>query len=109
MNLSAILVLVQPDQIEEAVVTLNGLRGVEVHVRDDASGRIIVVLEAPSIDEEVAGLHRIQTLPVVLSAELVYHYFAEDQSVAAFASDERAHDSEIADAILLRLNDHLPA
>ena len=62
MNMSAILVLVRPDRMDAAVATLNDTCGVEVHCRDDATGRLIVVLEAPSIDDEVAGMRGIQAL-----------------------------------------------
>jgi nitrate reductase NapD len=77
MNLSGILVIVPPEQIEAATSRLNTLPGVEVHHTDPASGRMVVVQEAESVDEEVAGLSRIKALPGVMLAELVYHYFEE--------------------------------
>lgn len=109
MNMSAILVLVRPDRMDAAVATLNDTCGVEVHCRDDATGRLIVVLEAPSIDDEVAGMRGIQALPSVLSAELVCHYFAEDESVAASMSAVRDHVGEADDPALMALNSFRPA
>lgn len=109
MNMSAILVLVRPDRMDATVALLNGTRGVEVHCRDDATGRLMVVLEAPSIDDEVAGMRGIQALPNVLSAELVRHHFAEDESVAASMSAARDHVGEADDPVLLALNDGQPA
>lgn len=78
MNLSAILVLVAPDQIESCTASLNDLQGVEVHHTDPPTGRLIVVQEADSVSAEVEGLRRLQGLPYVRMAELVYHYFEDD-------------------------------
>jgi nitrate reductase NapD len=78
MNLSAILVLVSPDQLDASIDSLNGLPGVEVHHTETATGRVIVVQEADSVSAEVDGLRRIQSQPYVRMAELVNHYFEED-------------------------------
>ncbi|MEZ5581735.1 MAG: chaperone NapD [Candidatus Competibacteraceae bacterium] len=40
---------------------------------------MVVVQGAATVDAEIEGLRRIQQLPHVIMAELVYHYFAEDQ------------------------------
>jgi len=81
MNLSGILVVVPPDQIVRSVERLNDLAGVEVHHTEAASGRIVVVQEAETVADEVEGLKRIKKLPNVIMAELVYHYFAEDDQL----------------------------
>ena len=78
MNLSAILVLVSPDQLASCVERLNALPGVEVHHTDAPTGRVIVVQEAESVAAEVDGLRRIQSEPYVRMAEMVNHYFEED-------------------------------
>lgn len=78
MNLSGILVVTKPEHMEAVVSGLADLPGVEVHHTDPASGRIIAVQEAPSIDDEVAGLKRIKGLPHVVLAEMAYHYFGDD-------------------------------
>ncbi|MDZ7753820.1 MAG: chaperone NapD [Gammaproteobacteria bacterium] len=78
MNLSGILVVATPPHMAAVVAELDALPGVEVHHTDPPSGRIIVVQEAESIDDEVAGLKRIKQLPHVVMAEMAYHYFAED-------------------------------
>lgn len=82
MNLSGIAVSVQPEQFDEIVSNINDLPGVDVFHRDADSARIVVVQEAESIDAEVEGLKRIKSIPGVMVAELVYHYFAEDESLA---------------------------
>ena len=81
MNLSGILVVVPTDKIDSSVDTLNALAGVEVHHTDEASGRIVVVQEAETVEDEVEGLKIIKKLPHVIMAELVYHYFEEDEQL----------------------------
>lgn len=77
MNVSGILVVVPPSQLEEAKARLEALPGVEVHHVEPTSGRIVVVQEAGSVDEEVAALSRIKALKGVTLAEMVYHVFEE--------------------------------
>lgn len=79
MNLSGILVIVPPAQLADGVAALNALPGVEVFHTEAETGRIVVVQEAATVDAEITGLRRIQQLPHVFMAELVYHYFAENQ------------------------------
>jgi len=79
MNLSGILVVTQPTNLDALVALLDQQPGIEVHHTDPSSGRIILVQEAESVDEEVAGLKRLKRLPGIVLAELVYHYFGEGQ------------------------------
>lgn len=78
MNLSGILVIVPPETIGEGIARLQALPGVEVYHHDPENGRIVVVQEAKTIEDEVKGLKHIKSLPQVILAEMVYHYFAED-------------------------------
>ena len=80
MNLSGILVVVHPARTAAMAELLNALPGVEVHQQDPQTGRLILVQEAMDIDGEVEGLRRIQSLPGVAMAEMVYHYFEADDS-----------------------------
>jgi nitrate reductase NapD len=82
MNLSGIVVFVPPARVADGVAALNALEGVEVHHAQTESGKIVVVQEAASVHDEIDGLKRIKALPDVIAAELVYHYFAEDPSMA---------------------------
>ncbi len=77
MNLSGILVLARPENLPAVVAALDALPGVEVH-QQDAQGRLVVVLEADGVRAEVDGLRRIKTVPGVLMAEMVFHYFEDD-------------------------------
>jgi periplasmic nitrate reductase NapD len=77
MNVSGILVVVPPSRVEDTKARLESLPGVEVHHVEPESGRIVVVQEAASVDEEVAALGRIKTMNGVMLAEMVYHLFDE--------------------------------
>jgi nitrate reductase NapD len=83
MNLSGILVLVPPEQTQSTITLLNTLPGVQVHYQDPEAGRIVVVQEAESTAAEVDGLKRIQALPKVLSASMVYHFFEDEDEILA--------------------------
>jgi nitrate reductase NapD len=77
MNVSGILVVVPLPRVDEVKTRLEGLPGVEVHYVERATGRMVVVQEAESVDEEVAALCRIKALDGVMLAEMVYHAFDE--------------------------------
>jgi nitrate reductase NapD len=81
MNVSGILVVVPPEYIDSMVEQLNQLEGIDVHHRDDSSGRIVITQEAEHIHDEVDGLKRIKALPHVILAEMVYHCFEEDDEL----------------------------
>lgn len=78
MNLSGILVISRPDRLEATVRNLKALPGVEVHLTDPSTGRIVLVQEAEDVCAEVDGLKAIQSLPNIVLAEMVYHYFEDD-------------------------------
>jgi nitrate reductase NapD len=50
---------------------------VEVHHTEPETGRLVVVQEAETVDQEVAALCRIKALSGVMLAEMVYHVFDE--------------------------------
>ncbi|HSO84147.1 chaperone NapD [Thiocapsa sp.] len=77
MNISGILVVVPPARIEDATRELNALPGVEVHHTEPSTGRIVVVQEAETVEQEIAALSRIKALSGVMLAEMVYHVFDE--------------------------------
>ncbi len=77
MNLSGILVVAAPGRLESCIAALSVLPGVEVHHREDAASRCIVVQEAPTVHDEMAGLLAIKAVPGVALAEMVCHYFPD--------------------------------
>ena len=76
----------------------------EVYHQDPASHRIVVVQEAENVDAEVEGLKRIKSFPGVAVAELVYHYFAEDEGMSHQPPPELDAATGISASIMHRLN-----
>jgi nitrate reductase NapD len=74
MHYSSILVTTRPDDMPGCLEVLQTLPGVQVHLRYPEEGRIIVTQETPSLAGQEDGLRRIQGVPRVLTAALVYHY-----------------------------------
>jgi len=104
MNLSGIAVSMSPQDYAETVTRIEGLSGVEVHYRDPAGARVVLVQEAETVDAEVEGLKQIKAIPGVVVAELVYHYFADDPNLDDPASTEFDEASGISNSVLQRLN-----
>ena len=73
MHFSRILVVAARGRLSACLERLESLPGLEIHFVYPESGRIIVVQETDSVDRRQEGLRRIQALPEVWLAELVYH------------------------------------
>lgn len=99
MNLSGIVVIASKVHVEHVVAELEALDGIEVHVVEPDTGRIVVVQEASGIDSEVEGLASIQRLEHVAMAELVYHYFGEDPAFESTA-DARIVPKSLSDDMM---------
>lgn len=81
MNISGIMVTALPEHVAEVAQSLSALQGLEVFQADVASGKLVVVQEAASVGEEVEGFKRIRAVPHVIAADLVQHYFEEDNEL----------------------------
>ena len=82
VTFSGILVHAAPGHFDSLVTRLRTLPGTEVHQQDRDNGRLVVTLEAPTVDDEIDGLRRIQKEPGVLSASLVYHRLGAEAPAA---------------------------
>ena len=78
MNISGIVVTTAPAAVPDVAEGLAALPFVEVTHVDAAGGRIVVVQERASVADEMDGLRAIQRLPGVSSADLVTHYFGDE-------------------------------
>lgn len=78
MHYSGLLVLCEPSSTDACVQQLDQYPGLGVYVTDNDGGRIVVVLETTTLEEQTDGLRHIQALPHVRVAELVYHYFGDE-------------------------------
>lgn len=76
--LSGIVVTTTPDAFTDVEVALAALPGIEVRERDPLTHRLVVVQEAATIDGEIDGMRAMQSLPGVVDASLVVHYFGDD-------------------------------
>jgi nitrate reductase NapAB chaperone NapD len=82
MNLSGILVTAEPAALASVLADLAALPGVEVSQCDASLGRIVIIQEATDVGAEVAGFSRIRSLPNVINADLVCHYFGDGAEAA---------------------------
>jgi len=90
---SGILVVVPPLHLDDCRRALDDLPGVEVHHCHAESGRIVVVHESASLEEQEERLLQIRALPNVILAELVYHYLDSEPAAAepVAARDPQEH------------------
>ncbi len=86
MNISSIVVQVNPKYLDEVVenIKANDLWEYQLH---DEKGRIIVILEGKDTEEEVSKLQTLQSLAHVSSAEMVFAYSADELEQAREALD----------------------
>jgi nitrate reductase NapAB chaperone NapD len=84
--LSGLVVRTTPDRFDDVLAALGMLPGVSVHQTDAATARVVVVQEAPTLGAEMDGMRRIQTLPGVVDASLVYHYLGDGEDAATAPS-----------------------
>ena len=73
-SIAGLCVTARPDDLDAVEALLSTRPDLEVHARDDGSGRLIVVQERATIREHRRGLEEIQALPGILTAELAVHY-----------------------------------
>lgn len=77
MNLSSIVVQTKPEFLNGVINELKTGGLCEYHMHDE-KGRIIITIEGKGVEEEIRKLRRIQELPHVISAEMMYSY-SEDE------------------------------
>ena len=60
MNYSAILVIALPGRLQDVITAINRIEGVEAHISDPDSDRLICTIEAPTTDDDVSLIeHRL--------------------------------------------------
>jgi nitrate reductase NapD len=78
---AGVVVATAPEHLETCAQELDALPGIEVHGREPSTGRIVIVQEADSVEEQQDLLARVRTLPRVHFAALVYHYVDSEETV----------------------------
>ena len=91
---SGIVVTAGPGRLAEVRRALEGMEGLRVHQEDPASGRLVVTQVAGSDAEQARGLERIQKVPGVLAADLVYYHREEPDGdpPAPRKNEEQEHE-----------------
>lgn len=83
MHYSGLLVRCDPDTIDACRDELTACPGVDIFTSDAGTGRIVIVLETRTLEEQETGLQHVQALRTVRTAELVYHYFGDTEVVCS--------------------------
>lgn len=74
MNISGVLVRAKPENIDAVWQRLEQLDGVEVHGANP-DGRLVVTVEETSDQAMADAVVRLQDLPGVIAASMIYHEF----------------------------------
>jgi nitrate reductase NapD len=77
MNLSSVIVQVKPENLQKVIRDISVSHDFEYHIHDEI-GKIIVTIEGANTDEEIKKLKKLNALPHVISAEMVFAY-SEDE------------------------------
>ena len=81
VNISGLLVHTLPDTAQAVRGRLLQIPGIEVHAVSP-EGRLVVTLENTSDRDMADTFERVQALPDVLSASLVYHHSEDTQETS---------------------------
>jgi nitrate reductase NapAB chaperone NapD len=73
-HVAGLLVTVHPDVMDEVAGRLDREPGVEVHIREHQTGRLVVTLDTPTLDDQRTRFRVISNMPGVQSVDLVCHY-----------------------------------
>lgn len=102
MNISSIVIKCHPDYLHDVKHALENSGLCDIYHYDEL-GRIVIVLEGTTTEDESQKLRTIQTIPHVLSAEVVYAYSETEFS----ANDEQFE--RVNSSLLDSLNQETPA
>ena len=89
-NVSGVVILCQPSDVKRIQEAAETLEGVESHFCDE-SGKIVVTLETNSIDNEIKMIKQLESIPGVISAQMVYSYHSNElEALRENISDSKA-------------------
>ncbi|WP_334085284.1 chaperone NapD, partial [Helicobacter typhlonius] len=74
MNISSIIVKTTEEHFESVKEVIDELQNCEIYIADKPTHQLIVVVEAPSTEEEIALNKHIESLRGVISANMHYAY-----------------------------------
>jgi len=76
MVVSGLIVYTKPESLNYVKTRLNEMNNVEIH-RVIEDHKIVIVIEADTVDGEVETSKKISEIDGVLGVNLVYHHFGE--------------------------------
>ncbi|MGI9400940.1 MAG: chaperone NapD [Rhizobiaceae bacterium] len=82
VHISSIVVTADPDRLDVVEPAIDALPVAEIALRGPG-GKLIVTLETPDESEMVDALTKIQLMPGVVSAALVYHQETNETGLPA--------------------------
>jgi nitrate reductase NapD len=88
INISGLLVHARPDRAAALREQLLDIPGLEIHAITP-EGRFVVTLENVSDREMTDAFARVQTMPDVLSASLIYHHSEDPRDAEPSAQEPR--------------------
>ena len=86
INICGLLVHALPAKVDEVRARLLQLPGIEVHAVSP-EGRLVVTLENADDREMADTFGRVQALPDVLSASLIYHHSEDTEETSPLAQE----------------------
>jgi nitrate reductase NapD len=87
MNISGVLIHARPENCAKVKQQLEQVAGVEVHTSTD-DGKLIVTVEASADRTAADTVYKLQDMPGVISASMVYHHFEDDAELEQEGSYE---------------------
>lgn len=87
MNISGVLIRAWPENCSSLIQQLEQVAGVEVHTSTD-DGKLVVTVEASADQTTADTVYRLQNMPGVIAASMVYHHFEDDADLEQEVSNE---------------------
>ncbi|HHO69724.1 MAG TPA: glutamate synthase [Gammaproteobacteria bacterium] len=81
MNISGVLVRARPEKIDSVRAQLERMDGVEVHGANP-DGRLVVTVEEDGDRAMADTVVRMQDLPGVIAASMIYHEYDDSEQIA---------------------------
>ena len=79
MNISGVLVHVQPKRMDDLVEELNAIEGVEVHAA--TNGKLVVTVENEKLNALADQVMALQHIKGVMSVAMVYHESDDNENI----------------------------
>lgn len=93
-SVSGLCLMVRQEHLIDVESALAELPWLEVHARDEATGRLVVVQEHASVTDHEDGLRQLQAMEHILTADLVVHYQEPEDSPSSVEDAREPEDTD---------------